>query len=125
MQLGPADKESIRHSRETIMTIMQTLKNENKINSNYKADFHKLDKFIDYSDICAVSLSHFDAVISLTAFDKMKNDLARYGITEPDIMSIYASLIFNQFLLMYAYLGNVIVSILKGVRIDDVPIRGT
>jgi hypothetical protein len=124
MLLGPADRDSIRKSKETIAKIMQILKKQNKINSDYKADFSKLERLINYSDICAVSLSHFEASIERANFNDLKNDIGKYGITERDMMSIYVSLILNQFLLMYAYLGNVLVSLLKGTKIGSQRIRG-
>jgi hypothetical protein len=40
-------------------------------------------------------------------------------------MSIYGILIFNQFLLMCSYLGNVLVAVLKGVKFGKKIVKGT
>jgi hypothetical protein len=128
VSLGPADKQDIEQSQKIIVAIMSKLKANDCINMNYNVDFQKLDKLLLYSDLCAFSLRDFESAITknnYTNFEILKTDLARHNISQDAIMNIYVSLIFSQFLLLYAHLGNILVALLKGVNWHAKIITGT
>ena len=125
MRLGPADREVIRESRTLIFNIMSRLSESKKLNPNYKQDLKKVFALTEYPDKCAPALAHLDAAITSPSSSQFLEAMAKHGISTNETLTIYSVMLLNQYFSFYAYLGNILVALLKDVEINEKKVKGT